>query len=159
MSIDSRPLSSKEAGDRVEATVIQSVPGVEHVSDTVAPHHDAVTTAVLEPSNDVLFRGICLLEPDTAIEIKSAIAVLESGQRGRFHIQRTGHAALLAAAGSYLFAVCAPTPDREVVALAIVPASLVDELLGSWYDAGDSRTDEYTQLAWSRVFSPQEVER
>jgi hypothetical protein len=52
--------------------------------------------------------------------------------------------------------VCEPTPDRDLLALKIVPASLVDEFRFSWIRR-ETRA-HYAQFAWSRVFAPSEIE-
>lgn len=152
------PLPSKHAGDRVEGAVIELVPELEYVPDTDAEHWDARTSTLLVPSETVTFGSINLLEVGTAVEIKSAIVVLSDGQRGRFHLQRTQHAKLLEEGGAYLFAVATPTPSRDLLAIRIVPASIVEELVSSWIDAGEGRSDDYAQLSWGRIFGADEIE-
>lgn len=156
--VETARVSSKSAGDRSEGAVIEAVDELEHVPDLEAEHYDAVTTTVLVPSETVSFAGICVLERGTVVEIKSVMVVYGDGQRGRFYLRQEQHRELLSRGGSYLFAVCAPRPDREVLALKVVPASLVDELIPSWLDGGEGRAD-YAQIAWSRVFDPDEVGR
>ncbi|WP_049967634.1 hypothetical protein [Haloferax prahovense] len=149
---------SKRAGNTVEATLLQRHPEFRYVSDEIAEHHDAVTVSLVSPSRKLPFVGICLLETGTVVEIKSAMVVYgEDQRRGRFLIRQSQHDHLLEEAGVYLFAVCAPTPARDIIAAKIVPATLVDEFDFSWIDR-DARSS-YAQFAWSRVFSPDEVER
>jgi hypothetical protein len=150
------PASNHKAGDRVESTVVELVPELAYVPDHEAEHYDAETTTLLEPSDLVTFSGICLLERATVVEIKSAMVVLASGRCGRYQLRRGQHEALLEESGLYLFAVCQPTPSRGVLALKVVPASLVDELVTSWIDGGEDCL-EYAQIAWSRLFDEAEV--
>jgi len=150
-------LSSRAAGETAESAVIEAVPELEYVPDTEAEHYDARTTTLVTPSETVLFAGICLLEAETVVEIKSVMAVYGEGQaRGRYYLRRGQHGRLLADQGVYLFAVCEPTPARDVLALKVIPATLVDELVYSWIDPEDRA--EYAQLAWSNIFDPCEVE-
>ncbi|WP_241431996.1 hypothetical protein [Haloferax mucosum] len=119
---------SRKAGDTVESTLLQDHTELRHVSDHEHEHHDALTTELLTSSRELPFVGICLLEPGTVVEIKSAMVVYgEAQRRGRFLLRRSQHDHLLEAGGVYLFAVCAPTPSRGIIAAKIVPASLVDE--------------------------------
>ena len=150
-------LSSRKAGENAESAVLEVVAELEYVPDTEARHYDARATTLVTPSETVLFAGICLLEAGTVVEIKTVMAVYGENQtRGRYYLRKGQHEALLDAAGVYLFAVCEPTPDRDVIALKVVPASLVDELIHSWIQS-DDRPD-YAQLTWSNVFNPSEVE-
>ena len=151
-------LSSRQGGENAESAVLEVVPELEYVPDTEARHYDARATTLVTPSETVMFAGICLLESGSLVEIKSVMAVYgENQRRGRYYLRRGQHEKLLEDAGIYLFAVCEPTPNRDVIALKVVPASLVDELIGSWTDL-DGRPS-YTQLAWSRIFDPREVDR
>jgi hypothetical protein len=148
---------SKRGGANAAAAVIQTLPELRHVPDSEAESWDAETTTLLEPSADLPFAGICLLERGTIVEIKSAMVVYgERQRRGRFLIRRGQHQRLLELAGSYLFAVCEPTPDRDVLAMKVVPASLVDEFGFSWIDR--EQRSSYAQFAWTRVFRPSEVD-
>jgi hypothetical protein len=80
----------------------------------------------------------------------------DGGQRGRFYFRPEQHAELLEEGGVYLFAVCDADPERELLALKVVPATVVDDALLSWIDGGDGRSD-FAQLAWSRIFASEEV--
>jgi len=150
-------ISSKHAGSNAAHAVLEAVPELEHVPDSEAVHYDARTTTLLVPSREIPFVGLCLLEKDTPVEIKSVMAVYgESQTRGRYYLRRQQHEHLLNVEASYLFAVCEPRPDRGVIALKVIPATLVDELVYSWIDPEDRA--EYAQLAWSNIFDPSEVE-
>ena len=150
------PVSSKRAGENAEGAVIEAVDGLAYVSDTDSEHIDARAVEIVEPSASLPFVGICLLEVGSAVDIKSAIPRLASGQRGRFYLRRQQHEQLRDAGGSYLFAVCEPRPGREPVAMKVVPATIVDDVITSWRSGGDDRP-ECTQLAWSRIFALAEV--
>lgn len=155
----SRPLAaSKAAGETVEKAVCNDhAPNLGLVPDDVAEHYDAVAKTAIEPSTELPFVGMCVLERGTLVEVKSVMAIYASGEKGRFNIRPTQHKSLLAAGGSYLFAVCKSTPDRDILAMKIVPATIVDDLLPDWFHGGDGRSD-YTQLAWSNLFSAEEVD-
>ena len=149
---------SKRGGKSAESAVLQLLSELRPVTDTEAEHYDAETTTLLEPSQDLPFAGICLVERGTAVEIKSAMAVYgEAQRRGRFLIRQSQHEALLDEAGVYLFAVCEPTPTRDLIAMKVVPASLVDEFGFSWVNR--EIRSSYAQFAWSRVFRLNEIER
>ena len=155
----SDPLAAnKRAGELVETSVRARIPDLGLVPDDVVEHYDAVATTLVEPSTDVPFAGICLLERGTVVEIKSVMVAYADGARGRFYFRPAQHTALVDDAGVYLFAVCEATPDREILAMKVVPATAVDELLGDdpWIDGGRGRSD-YAQLAWSNVFDVEEV--
>jgi len=96
------------------------------------------------------------------VEIKAAQIRLGSGQRGRLHFRRGQHERLLAAGAVYLLVVYDPRSE-DVVAMLVVPASIVDEFLpddGEWTtlerDHRDS-ADEYCQRSWSRFVNPETV--
>jgi len=150
------PVSSKRAGENAEAAVLEAVAGLAYVPDDESEHIDARAETLVEPSRTLPFVGICLLEVGTAVEIKSAIPRLASGQRGRFYLRREQHEGLRGAGGSYLFAVCEPRPGREPVAMKIVPATVVDDAITSWRSGGDDRPS-CAQISWSRIFDPSEV--
>ncbi|MBZ6495630.1 hypothetical protein [Natrinema longum] len=155
--------SPKASGDALEGEIVQAVDELEYVSDHTATWHDARTTAVLEASHSLPFYGIVLVEPAVPVEIKGCQIETSNGSRstrGRFYVKRAAHEQLLEAAGMYLFAVYLPRPGLPQVARAIVPATLVDELLsGRWYDVGGSRSEsEVAKLAWSHVIDPAGVD-
>ncbi|QLG51093.1 hypothetical protein [Natrinema halophilum] len=155
--------SSKASGDALEAEIVQVVDELEYVGDRTTTWHDARTTAVLEASRSLPFYGIVLVEPDVPIEIKGCQIETRNGgrsTRGRFYVRRAAHEQLLEAAGMYLFVVYLPRPGLPQVARAIVPATLVDELLtGRWYDVDGSRSEqEVAKLAWSHVIDPASVD-
>lgn len=165
MSRSSEPTSalarSRLAGDRAEDNVLRLVEGLRYVTDTEAEHYDAVTETLIVPSDRLPFVGIAVLEVGVAVEIKSAGVVYgESQRRGRFYLRRSQHDRLVEAGGVYLFAVCGPN-NREVVAMKIVPATQVEQLIDAvtdhWRTAGDSR-DECVQLSWARIFDPEAIE-
>ncbi|PGF15820.1 hypothetical protein CP556_06625 [Natrinema sp. CBA1119] len=155
--------SSKASGDALEAEIVQVVDALEYVSDHTATWHDAQTTAVLEASRSLPFYGIVLVEPGVPVEIKGCQIETSNGSnstRGRFYVKRAAHEQLLEAAGMYLFVVYIPRPGLPQVARAIVPATLVDELLADrWYEVGGSRSEqEVAKLAWSHVIDPAGVD-
>ncbi|MXV63873.1 hypothetical protein GS429_17760 [Natronorubrum sp. JWXQ-INN-674] len=155
--------SSKASGDFLEGEIVQTIDALEYVGDRTATWHDATTTAVLEPDRSLPFYGIVLLESETPVEIKGCQIETSNGDRsarGRFYVKRSAHDQLLEAGGMYLLVVYLPRPGLPQVARAIVPATLVDELLADrWYDVGGSRSEqEVAKLAWSHVIDPAGVD-
>lgn len=145
----------KAAGKRVEADAVQVVDEIEPVDDSNA-HADARATTAISPSADLPFVGLCVVERGAVIEIKSAmVRATASNSRGRFYIRQEQHEWLLEQRGVYLFAVCKPTPQRETIAMKIVPAAEVEDIRNGWKQPDDRAP--YDQLAWSRVFDPAEI--
>jgi hypothetical protein len=158
-SVDLERVPSVIGGERAEAAVIQRVPELRWIPDDQDEHVDAVVTETFSASREVPTVGLCLLEEGTDVEIKSCMARNgEDQRRGRFYIRELQHQELLERGGVYLFAVTEPTPEREPIALKIVPASTVDSLVSSWHDCRDRAARGYTQLTWSRLFAAGEVE-
>lgn len=153
--------SSVRAGSNAEAAVLQLVPELRYVPGDEPTIPDAVVSTVLSPSRDLPFVGVCVLEKGTPVEIKSASAVVtESQRRGRFQLRKRQHEALLESAGSYLFAVCEPRPERPIIAMKVVPATIVDDVVSSWITVEDDSRSEvaYAQRAWTAIFDVSEVE-
>ncbi|WP_276258150.1 hypothetical protein [Haloglomus litoreum] len=152
---DSRLARSKRLGERVEATVIQRVEELRAAPERDS-RHDAIAEQCLAPSERLPFAGIALVEQGTPVEIKSVAAVQGQAEKtGRFYLREGQHAELLESAGVYVFVVAVPYPDRDPLAMKLVPASLVDELRGSWIEVDGRCT--HTKLAWSHVFRDAEV--
>lgn len=153
--------ASKAAGESIEAEVLQLLPELVYVGDSTAEWHDARVDELLTPSDDVVFASIVLLEVRTPVEIKAAQVRLASGRRGRYLLRRTQHERLLAEGASYLFAVYEPR-SKDVLAMVVIPASIVDELLPDEWTVVDREhretPEEQAQLAWSRVVNPETVE-
>jgi len=153
----SKSLSSKRIGDSVEAAIINRDDGLESVGDSVATWYDARTVDCLDPSYERPFLGIPLVESGTEVEIKGACVVRSNGSRqrpGHWYIKREAHERLLEAGSVYLLAVYAPISDTPILRSAIIPASLLDEILRDrWYvDHSCDRPDrQVAQLTWSRV--------
>ncbi|QHS17776.1 hypothetical protein GWK26_11815 [haloarchaeon 3A1-DGR] len=151
--------ASKRAGENAEAAVIDTIDGLAPVAGE--EHYDAIAETAIFPSHDRPFVGICVLEADLPVEIKSTMAVYgEQQRRGRFKLRRNQHDALTDANGAYLFVVCEPRPDRQPIAMKVVPAGTIGDLVdavASWRDEGDARGPK-AQIAWSRVFDPAEIE-
>ncbi|TYT61793.1 hypothetical protein [Natrialba swarupiae] len=155
--------SPKASGDALEAHVIQEVGPLEFVGDRTATWHDARTTTLLEPAQNLPFYGVVIVEPGVPVEIKGCQIRTSNGNgstRGRIYVKRDAHEQLLEAGGMYLLVVYLPRPGLPQVARAIVPATIVDELLvGRWYDVGGERSEnEVAKLAWSHVINPETVD-
>ena len=160
-SSQSQLAASRQAGDRSETVVLEEVPELRYVPDSEANHHDAIAEELIEPSEQLPFVGIVVLEEGTAVEIKSVSVVYGQQQRrGRFQPRRGQHEALLESGGVYLFAICVPH-DRDLIAMKVVPATQVDHLIdvvtNGWRSAGEDRSEEYVQFSWARVFDPDEI--
>jgi len=152
------PVSSVRAGEAAETSVLEAIPQLSYLRDSNVKHADARVDELLEPS-DVPLVGMCLLETGTLVEVKSAIVRKADGERGRFYLREGQHSRLLEDSAIYLFAVTEPKPTRPTIALKLVPASIVDELLeGRWRDVGEDR-QRAAQLSWGRIFDSTEVSR
>jgi len=158
-SADQAKISPKQLGDGVAGDVIQRFEEIEHVSDTEATWHDARTTAALFPDDpdELLFGGICAVEPDTPIEIKATLVVRSSGKgsqrNGAWYIKRKAHDQLLEAGGVYLLVVYVQRRGREHLARIVVPAATIDDFLqDKWYEVRADRSEnEVAQLVWTEV--------
>lgn len=153
--------AAKRAGENAEHHVISAVPGFSPASG--GEHHDAVARNAVFPSEDLPMVGVCVVEAGSLVEIKSTMVVQTRAQRrGRFKLREGQHEALLEAGAFYVFVVCEPRPKRPMIASKVVPATIVDDLVGpdgvaSWRDELDGRGRK-AQLAWTNVFDPAEVE-
>ena len=157
MSQSHGPISSKMAGSNAEAGVIDERPEFVHLPDHDVEHADARVAELVEATPELPIAGMCLLEVGTLVEIKSAMVRLNDGSRGRYYLREGQHAKLVNDGAVYLFAVCVPNPDRDILALKAVPATRVEEIVdGDWRAAGEGRPRCY-QLSWGRVFHASEV--
>ena len=154
----SQALSPKEAGETAEGAVLDAVLVLETVVDTTAEYYDARTTRPLEPRDDLAFDArITRLGAGVPVEIKTCMVVYGADQRtGVFNLRLGQHRQLLEASGVYLFAVCSPNPDRDVLGMAVLPAESVERLVSTWWDLDGRET--YSQIAWTHVV-PEEVVR
>jgi hypothetical protein len=100
--------------------------------------------------------GTALVEAGTDVEIKAAQRRVASGRRGRWLFRSPQHDRLLDCGGVYGLAVYqADRPSHDLLAVAFVPASVVDELLGAWTAIDADRVEEaVAKLCWSRVVDP-----
>lgn len=154
---------AKAIGHSVEDLVIEQFEALDAVFDENA-HHDAVTDGLLSPqlvdaAVPVVWAGIPLVETGTRVEIKAAKRWTDDGDsrlRGRWLLKGRDdgqHAAILDAAGVYALALYDETPagERVLVAVAIIPASLLDEhLRGRWWSV-DRREGTFARLGWPHV--------
>lgn len=151
------PFNSTKLGDSSESAVLEARPDLRYVADTEARHYDAEAKTAISASHELPMVGICVIEADQEIEIKSAAARVTADQRrGRFQFRRKQHEKLLEIGGVYLFAVCQPNRTRDVIAMKIVPAVIIDDIV-SWIEC--EGRDDYCQLAWSNIFNLSEVEK
>jgi len=160
MNFDARA-RSKRLGETIEELVVDRVDGLEAVPDADAVWHDARTTHVIGPWDPVGW-GTCVVEPGVNVEIKAARRRLSTGRRGRVYIRKQQHERLLATGAAYCVAVYeGPDDDPTLLAIRIVPASVVDELCpDEWttVDAAGREGEAYAQLAWSNVVDPADVD-
>jgi hypothetical protein len=146
------PLHPKRAGSSVESAVVNVEPDLEFVGDSEAEWHDARTTAVLTPTRERPFGGVCVVERDTPVEIKGTLPEHENGDGtapGRWYIKRPTHERLEAENGVYYFVVYEPKPSTPLLARLVVPAATVGDILeGSWYE---NRGRDVARLSWTRL--------
>jgi len=146
--------ASKRAGESAEAAVIQRVPELAPAAGR-DDHLDARPEVAIEPRPELPTVALPVVEAGTAIEIKSCAAVVTAQQqRGRFYLRRTQHDHLLDVGGLYLFVVT-PPQGADPLAMKIVPATIVGDVVPSWIDPDGRET--YAQVAWSKVFDPEKV--
>lgn len=164
----SRLAKAKEIGVDVEFLVVRAIEGVRLADDPDA-FFDAETTSVLDQRTlaEVVAVPVAMVTPlveaDTKVEIKATIPQSSNGAattagRWAFKGREDGqHAKLLDAAGYYALAVYDDTGDRELVALALLPATVVDDLLeGRWYDI-DRDEDTMARLGWTHVLDEEVI--
>lgn len=139
----------KRTGESVEAAVIDSEPALDWVPDSQESGWDAVTTDVLTPTLERPFGDICVVEPETPVEIKGCIPTHNHGRSGQWYIKRETHEPLESERGVYWLVVYAPRPETPILSQLVVPAATVGDFLeGSWYDNG-RRT--VAKLTWTRL--------
>lgn len=149
-------LTSQQFGDNAESAVIESVREIEWVPDSVAEHYDAEVVDVITPDAHLPTVGLPVVAVGVEVEIKSAAVVVTQSQRcGRFQIRRQQHGRLCELGAVYLFAVCEPRRQRDVISMKIVPAVVVDDLDWSWIEC--QGRDEYAQFSWKQIFDGSEV--
>lgn len=151
-------LPPKLLGDGLEDELIARHDELVDVPDETCEWHDAYVDELWTPTGHLPFGGICLVEIDTPVEIKTAKVATSNGANpdtdGRWYIKRDAHQRLVETRGVYLLAVYAEDEeDDQCVLLAqiVVPASLLDEhLKDRWYDSG-RREGDVAKLAWTHV--------
>lgn len=156
---------AKRIGEDVEDLVLDAVDELYPADDSRA-HHDAETATLLTPSTaDQLTLGsIAVVEPDTDVEIKAANRRTEASgtPRGRWFFKGRDdgqHNALVETGAMYLLAVYDEDDDgeRELLAMLLVPASVIDEVLrGRWYESG-RREGLVSKLTWSALIDPDDL--
>jgi len=155
---------AKAIGTDVETLVVDALAPLSHADDPDA-HHDAETTSLLDPTTvadavvPVTFAGIPLVESGTEVEIKACAKSHSNGDRttpGRWTFKGRDdgqHDELLRENAVYVLAVYEETDNgaRELVALAVIPASLLDEKIReSWYDI-DRHEGTLARLSWHHI--------
>lgn len=164
MSVESDWADPKAIGLDVEQLVVDAVDVLEGADD-LDDHHDAVATGLLDPALvdvdvPVIWSGVATVAKGTRLEIKAAKRRTSNGSgsvpgRWCFKGRDDGqHAALLEDGAMYALAVYdepAATDARRLLAIVIVPATLVDELLDErWYDV-DRDEGTAAQMHWNQV--------
>jgi len=154
----------KRLGDDLEDALVATHEPLEGVDDEVCEWHDAYATQLWTPSGRLPFVGICLVETDVPVEIKTAQRSTSNGNRqthGRWYLKRDAHQQLLEAGGVYLLAVYTATAGGDqcrLLAQLVIPAALLDDHLADrWYDSGRAE-GEVAKLAWQHVIAPSHVE-
>jgi hypothetical protein len=154
---------AKDIGVDVEFQVVDAL-GPVRVADDPDAFYDAVTTGLLAPdtvAGDVPVRfAVPLLEVGVEIETKTAKRRTSNGGsetipgRWSFRGRDDGqHAALLKASAYYALSVYDDVDgQRTLLKVALIPASLVDELLRDrWYTI-DRHEGTLARLSWTKVF-------
>lgn len=157
---------AKRIGNDVEDLVLDAVEALAPADDSQA-HHDAVTVAVLTPSaaDDLQFGSIEVVEPDTEVEVKAAKVRTDATDtpRGRWFFKGCEdgqHHELVQSDAMYLLAVYDEhdNGERELLAMLLIPASIIDEVLrGRWYESG-RREGLVSKLTWSALIDPSDLD-
>lgn len=152
---------AKAVGVDVERLVVDLL-GLEPAADVDA-HHDARTAALLAPdtvdaSVPVIFAGTPLVAVDELVEVKACKRRISNGShpvagRWNFKGRDDGQHRHLVDAGAYYALAVYDEIDgrdsRELLALVIAPATVVDdELVGRWHDV-DRSEGTMSRLPWS----------
>lgn len=160
MSVDPQTFADpKVIGTDIEDLVVDAVDCLEANPDE-DDHFDAVVDGVLWPRTleagfPVIWAGIPLVEDGTQIEIKACVQERSNGTRDSpgawcFKGRDDGqHASLLDSAAMYALALYRDASSaRELLAIVVIPASILDEhLRGRWFDV-DRREGTCAQLSW-----------
>ncbi|MFD1601005.1 hypothetical protein ACFSBX_18890 [Halobellus rarus] len=163
LASDSKPADPKEIGRDVEHRVVDAL-GSIRAADDIDEYYDAVTTGVIAPDTvdhgvHVQF-GVPLIQTGVEIETKGTRRRISNGEerrtfgrwvfKGRDHGQ---HAKLLDSNAYYALTVYDVVDDaRVLLAIAVIPASLVDEhLRGRWYSI-DRAEGTIARLSWKHIF-------
>jgi len=157
---------AKRIGKDVEDLALAAVEQLESAPDSQA-HHDAETVACLTPNaaDGLQFGSIAVVEPDTEVDIKAAIRRTDATDcpRGRWFFKgaETGqHDALVQSGAMYLLVVYDEDDDgdREIRAMLLVPAAVLDEVLrGRCYESG-RREGLVSKLTWSALIDPSDLD-
>jgi hypothetical protein len=153
----------KAIGTDIESLVVDAIDTLDAAADE-DDHYDATTTGLFEPSTvtaGVPVRWATpLVEAGSCLEIKACVRERSKGSATAhgswcFKGQENGqHGWLVEQAETYLLAVYESDAAKELAAIAVVPASIVDEhLRGRWY-AVDRREGTCAQLRWSMILDP-----
>lgn len=154
--------ASKAVGESVQELTIETV---DELQPAEVPAdwgysdddfwYDAVTATALFASDAVPMVGICVVERDTPVEIKAALATISDGshsRRGRFTLRRDQHERLLESNGVYCFVVYEPGDEddtEELLGLLVVPAFEIEDIRSTWYEP--SGRADYWQLSLARL--------
>jgi hypothetical protein len=121
---------------------------------------------VITPStdDDLALGSIAVVEPDTDVEIKAAKRRTDATgtPRGRWFFKGCEdgqHHELVQEGAMYLLAVYEEDDDgeREVVAMLLVPATVMDEVLrGRWYESGRCE-GLVSKLTWTALIDPDTI--
>jgi hypothetical protein len=146
----------KAIGEDIERLVIDAVDGLRAADDS-EDWYDAVCETAIGPRRQphLLFGSICLLGAGASVEIKACKRRVSNGadrdRPGRWALQVDQHERLLAADAAYLLVVYSGGVAREIEAMLVVPASIIDEVVrDSWYEV-DRHEREVCQLPWPHV--------
>lgn len=161
---------AKAIGEDVEQLAVDALEPLEAVGD-LDDHHDAVAESLLDPALldaeiPVIWIGIPTIERGTKIEIKTVQRWTSNGAhsiRGRWHFKGRNdgqHARLLEEGAVYALAIheSGVNSSRRLLALILIPASIVDELLRErWYGV-DRHEGTVARLSWTRVLDADDAE-
>jgi hypothetical protein len=158
VSTSSSLADAKRLGEDVEQQLAEHVDALRLVPDDVVEWYDAVSVSLVDATDGVLFGGICLVESETPVEVKSARRTVSNGvgtTAGRWVFREQQHDRLREANAVYALTVT----DRanDVLAVLFVPAGTVDEIVANhWSDVG--RSTRLAKVSWNRILDDHDLD-
>lgn len=159
----STDLTWQEQIERIERSMLDTLPPeFEHVPDEDTMKYDAEFRVDYTSEPGLPVVGIPAVEAGTPSELKTCQEWIndqgargnQNRRRGRWHVNRSTHEALLASDGVYT--LCVMDGDR-VLAGQIVPAEMLGEV-ASWTNGGKKYASQRAAIPWAKLIDPDAIE-